>query len=124
MLLKGGGQERPTTAEWDPFTDALDRLQPVHLDLLATVVTHNLVALRQKDAWKRLPELRPDVTPAVRLRCWEDLAAVGVLQPFAVLTADDDESGLEDTGQVITVFGVQFVAFLDLDQVRAEESRS
>ena len=113
-------QDRPDEGEWDLLVDALDRMRPGHLALLA-----DLVRLDRDDpewassvpVWEAIRAAAPSTLPDdAAHRCWEDLAQLGIVEGPTLVTDAAPVTTPNGVGRQshLTTFGERFVDFLAL----------
>lgn len=113
-------RERPDDVAWGLLLEALDRVQLVHLAVLAGLNAGPTKPMRPDEvftvgsgAWRAIDAAVPDLDREVLLRVWEDLASLGIVESLTILTTDARTS--TDVGSVIQPFGRRFIEFLELD---------
>lgn len=121
-LARSATNERPDQSERALLLDTLDAVRPLHLSVLAAVVTDPQPPDRASEyfhvstsAHAYLRQAVPDVPQDVSLRAWEDLARLGLLDsPRNVVVTEDS---LEPPTGIILPLGRRFMEFiLPLDE--------
>lgn len=110
--------QRPADDEMALFMDTLDELLPVHLRLLAgissgpkDVSAPNEYFTVGTAAWAAITAALPGMDTAVIQRCWEDLAAHGLVESLVNVTADVRTATA--LPHAITAFGLRFLRFIE-----------
>ncbi len=110
---------RPDEISWGLLLDALNRIQLVHLAVLAGLA-NGPTSPKQPDevftvgsgAWRAIDASVPGLDRALLIRVWEDLATLGIVESLSIVTTNVRTS--TDVPSVIQPFGRQFIEFLEL----------
>lgn len=112
--------DRPGDDDWQLLLDALNGLQPIHLRVLARLKLAAETEPQPENEpgfWDRIVAVTPELNDLTRLRCWDGLAAFGILDTrMLIANAQTDQTS---TG-LITAFGAWFAHFLEIDEPNAE----
>ncbi|MFI5258882.1 MAG: hypothetical protein ACHQ01_04645 [Candidatus Limnocylindrales bacterium] len=110
--------EHPNETQIDLMLRVLDQLEPIHLRLLAIVASdpeppqvHGRYFASNSPSWARIAVAAPGVAPDVLRHCWEELAAVGLLDSMFIVAG----SGTPEPNQPgpVTPFGRRFIDFVE-----------